>query len=139
MSSYIYDQAWPAEKRRLGALCLLYDEGTRRHLTALGVARGWQCLEAAAGTGSVARWLSETVGPDGRVVATDLDTRHLDGLGANVEVRRHDLVKDPLEEGTFDLVHARALLEHLPERTKALEKLVRALKPGGRLLAEDVV
>ena len=52
---------------------------------------------------------------DGRVVATDLDTRFLDALHeSNLDVLRHDVRTDDLPEETFDLIHARLLLEHLP-------------------------
>jgi SAM-dependent methyltransferase len=57
--------------------------------------------------------------------------------GPNIEVRVHDIVTDALEE-RFDVVHARLLLEHLPERRAVLDKLVDALDPGGWLLVEDV-
>jgi trans-aconitate methyltransferase len=55
-----------------------------------------------------------------------------------IEIRRHDIVKEALEEHAFDLVHARLLLEHLPERNLVLPKLVRALRSGGWLLVESV-
>jgi SAM-dependent methyltransferase len=86
----------------------------------------------------VARWLAARVGPTGRVVATDLDPRFLDGLAtAGVEVRRHDILVDPMEEGTFDLVHCRALLCHLDDPRLALARMAAALRPGGWLLVED--
>jgi SAM-dependent methyltransferase len=73
------------------------------------------------------------------VVATDLDTRFLDEIDApNLEVRRHDILNDELERESFDLVHSRFLLEHLPEYRRALRRMVDALKPGGWLVAEDV-
>jgi hypothetical protein len=62
----------------------------------------------------VARWLAGRVGPTGRVVATDIDPRFLAGSElAGVEVRRHDIPRDLLETGHYDLVHCRALLMHL--------------------------
>jgi SAM-dependent methyltransferase len=126
-------------RARLQAAEDLCDEGTIRVLTKLGVADGWRCLEAGAGGGSIARWLAEAVGPSGYVVATDVDIRALNSATApNLEVREHDLVKEALEEGAYDLVHARLLLEHLAERELALAKLVRALRPGGWLVVEDV-
>ena len=54
-----------------------------------------------------------------------------------MEVRRHNVVTDALEEGAFDLVHARALLQHLLEPVSVLRKMVVALKPGGWLLVEE--
>jgi 2-polyprenyl-3-methyl-5-hydroxy-6-metoxy-1,4-benzoquinol methylase len=137
--AYIYSQSWEQERARLSGLSAQFDTVTVRHLTALGVAPGWHCLEIGAGGGSIARRLAETVGPDGRVVATDLDTRFLTDLPANVEVKRHDLVADPLPADTYDLIHARAVLEHIPARRAVIAGLVPALKPGGLLVLEDVV
>jgi SAM-dependent methyltransferase len=71
-------------------------------------------------------------------LATDIDPRFLVTLNLpNVEARQHDILNDELPEGAFDLVHARAVLEHLPARQEALRRLVTALKPGGWLLVED--
>lgn len=122
---------------RLAGIEVTWDPGTIERLQALGVAPGWRCLEAGAGGGSIAAWLADRVGPDGLVVATDLETTFLEPLaGENLEVRRHDLLRDELPAGTFDLVHARLLLEWLGSGD-ALERLVAAVAPGGWLLLED--
>jgi SAM-dependent methyltransferase len=126
-------------RARLQAAEELLDEGTTRLLTQLGVGPGWQCLEVGAGGGSIARWLASVVGPGGKVIATDVDVRALSPMHeSNVEVRQHDLVQDPLEEGRYDLVHARLLLEHLADRERALAKLVGAVRGGGWMMVEDV-
>lgn len=139
MGTYVFNQAWQKERDRLGALESLFDESSRRFLAGLGVGEGWRCLEVGCGAGSIAVWLADQVGPTGRVVATDLDTRHVDGQGrANLEVLTHNVVTDPLDEATFDLIHARAVLVHLPDRQLVLKRLVSALRPGGWLLIEDV-
>ena len=89
------------------------------------------------GGGSIAEWLSGRVGPTGHVVATDLETKFLEAIEAdNMEVRKHNIVSDPLEEEHYDLVHSRAVLDHLPERDEVLPRLVRALRPRGWLLVE---
>lgn len=138
---YILDQAWQRERERLKILGALSDPFTIRHLEALGVRSGWRCAEVGAGAGSIARWLAERVGDTGQIVATDLDTRFLDDLDdlnrPNVEIRRHDIVAEPLEADSYDLIHTRYLLMHLPERGRALDHLVRAVRPGGWLLVED--
>jgi SAM-dependent methyltransferase len=127
------------DRARLEAAEELLDEGTQRLLDRLGLAEGWQCLEVGAGGGSIALWLSERVGARGHVLATDLDTRVLEQIaGSNLEIRRHDVARDDLDEERFDLVHARLLLEHLHEREHVLRKLVRALRPGGWLMVESV-
>ena len=68
---YVFDTADPAERRRLDAHVGLWDPCTFRRLAATGIGPAWRCLEVGAGTGSVARWLADQVGPDGLVVATD--------------------------------------------------------------------
>jgi SAM-dependent methyltransferase len=126
------------ERRRLELLGEMCDHTTFAHLRDLGVGEGWRCLEAGAGAGSVTRWLSRRVGDEGRVVATDVDTRFLSFPEAgNVEVVRHDLTVDPCPGRPFDLIHCRAVLMHLPEREAVLDRLVSWLRPGGWLLVED--
>jgi methylase of polypeptide subunit release factors len=65
----------PTELSRLLVRERLIDADTCSVLGGLGVRRSWHCLEVGAGTGSIARWLAAQC-PEGRVVATDIDTRH---------------------------------------------------------------
>lgn len=135
---YFSDHQWPGEQRRLTLLAERYDPGTTRRMMDIGITCGWSCLEVGAGAGSIARWLAHRVGPTGRVVATDLDTRFFaDAAGANLEVRNHDIVRDPLPAAEFDLIHLRWLLDLLPDREAVVEKLTVALRPGGWLLVEE--
>src|SRR5215469_2965086 len=60
------------EWNRIAALGKLFDAGTIQLLTERGVTVGWQCLEVGGGEGSIATWLSERVGPSGRVMVTDI-------------------------------------------------------------------
>ena len=125
--------------RRLVALEEGCDPGTVSRLENLGVGRGWSCLEVGAGAGSITRWLGRRVGTEGEVVAIDLDTSFLDVSDAdNVEVRQLDLRSDSLPENRFDLIHTRFILGHIPERVEIFDKLVGALRLGGRLLLEEM-
>lgn len=124
--------------RRLRLLARIEDPGTIACLERIGVATGWRCLEVGAGAGTIAQWLARRVGATGRVVATDIDTTLLEPLAEPpLEVVRHDVVRDDLEPDSFDLVHARQVLMHLPEREAVLVKLAAAVRPGGFLLVED--
>lgn len=139
MSTYVFEQAWHRERDRLRALEDVYDAATTRHLAGVGVTEGWRCLEVGCGAGGVARWLADQVGNTGRVVATDLDPRFLVDHGYdNLDVWRHDIVTSHLNEASFDLAHARAVLEHIPDRTVALARMVQAVRPGGWVVVEDV-
>lgn len=130
-----------AEARALlKAVERLWDPGTLRILDSFGIKAGWNCLEVGAGCGSVAQALASLVAPTGRVIATDLDTRFLEEERIpDVEIQRHDILHDPVEANTFDVVHARLLLVHLDEPERALDNMIAALKPGGWLLIEDTV
>ena len=132
------DEATASEHARLSHLSSVYDAGSIRLLTSLGVAPGWHCLEAGAGHGGLARWLAEAVGENGRVMATDVDVRFLTDVPRNVIVREHDIANDTLPAEHFDLVHARALLQHVPQREQALDNMIAATKPSGWVVIEDV-
>jgi 2-polyprenyl-3-methyl-5-hydroxy-6-metoxy-1,4-benzoquinol methylase len=137
-SAYVFDRDHRSERRRLEAQALLIDAGTIRRLRGLGPLDGLRCAEVGAGAGSIAVWLAEQVGPAGRVVATDVDTRFLIGLERpGLEIRTHDILAGSLEEASYDLVHTRLLLRHLPDCEHALRHMVASLRPGGWLLAED--
>jgi len=128
----------PTARERLKLFEDAFDPGTTKYLSDLGVAPGWHCLELGGGGGSIAAWLCARVGPTGRVVATDLDTRFLEAIDCPpLEVWRHDLTADDLPEAMFDLIHIRALLSCLPRRGRAVDQIVGALRPGGRVLIEE--
>jgi len=132
------DAGADAEARRLAYLAEVFDPATNLVFDRIGVGPGWHCLDAGAGGGSVARRLTERVASDGHVLATDIDIRPLEAsAGERLEVRAHDIVRDPLPEAAFDLVHARGLMQHLDRRDEALANIVRATKPGGWVIVED--
>lgn len=132
------DTPFEVELDRLHMLEARYDEVTRARLAMAGPLDGLSCLEVGAGAGSVALMLAEAVGPDGEVVALDLDPRFLLDLHLpNLTVRRHDILAEDLERSCYHLVHCRALLLHLADPAAALRRMVDALRPGGLLLVED--
>src|SRR3954451_10882132 len=137
-ASYVLDQAWYAERERLEALTSLYDARTLEVCDRLGVSEGWDCLDAGAGTGSLALGLLERVAPTGTVTALDADARFLRPLEADrLVVLEADLIGETLPGDRYDLVHARLVLEHLPQRDEVLADLSAAVRPGGWLLIED--
>jgi SAM-dependent methyltransferase len=136
--AYLFSHEDQTERERLAAIEAGLDPFTIDCLKKIGVAESWRCLEIGAGAGSIAKWLCGQVGPTGKVVATDLQTKFLEAIDcSNLEVRKHDIAKDDLEADAFDLVFARKVLEHLRDPSAALCRLAASLRPGGWLLVED--
>jgi SAM-dependent methyltransferase len=97
------------------------DPTSVRRLEATGVGEGWQCLQIGEARGAVADWLAERVGPSG-----------------SVEVVSGDVLEVERPEGSFDLVHTRCVLMHVPDRRRALQRMVSWLRPGGWLVVEEL-
>ncbi|WP_052848773.1 class I SAM-dependent methyltransferase [Streptomyces avicenniae] len=131
----LFGHAVPTELERLRLLESLLDGATRARLAALGLKPGDAVLEVGGGAGSVARWMA---GQGARVTVTDLDTTFLTGLvDEGVTVLRHDLFTDDFPPGSFDVIHTRYVVMHLPEPDVAVARLANWLKPGGVLLLEE--
>jgi SAM-dependent methyltransferase len=133
---YVFDNDSVHAREQHQCLAQMLDPMTTARLAQTGVADGWHCLEVGAGGGSVARWLARRVTPSGSVLATDIKPGHIPAA-AGLEVAQHDVVRDPLPEATFDLIHARLVLLHLSERRAVLDRLIRALRPGGWLQLDE--
>lgn len=139
MSRYLFDNTDIRTPDRFAALESRYDHASRHQLELAGLSPGWRCLEVGGGGGSLGDWLAERVGPHGEVTITDIDPRWAESRPHPPQVRllHHDIVNDPLPGDDYDLIHARLVLIHLPERLQVLDRLVTALRPGGTLVLEE--
>lgn len=135
-AGYVFDNHNENADDQHRFLAAAYDPLSTRRLAETGVGPGWRCLEVGAGGGGVAHWLARRVAPGGEVVATDIKPDHITPV-EGMSVWRHDVTRDPLPEASFDLIHSRLVLLHLPERLEVLDRLVRALKPGGVLQLDE--
>ena len=136
----------PQEYDRLRAQSRAWEAATGRLLDQVGLAAGASCLDAGCGPGEAMRLMAQRVGPSGRVTGVDVDAP----LGAQALTMLHDVghrqcrfvtlditADEPIPGAPFDLVYARLLLYHLPERVTVLRRLWDAVAPGGHLLIHD--
>ncbi|MGP3925113.1 class I SAM-dependent methyltransferase [Streptomyces sp. 8N616] len=125
------------ERNRLDSIQRNVDSHTISIIRGLPITSSWHCLELGAGAGSIAYWLADRC-PDGRVVAADIDVRHLDASRAsNLVVQEADISHRDYAPGSFDLIHARYLLCHLLTRDEIVARAAQWLAPGGWLVIED--
>jgi SAM-dependent methyltransferase len=136
----IADYVFTNVSAQLTPLEAFLDPFTHAELDEIGVGEGWTCLDLGAGGGSITNHLAALVGPLGRVTAVDQDP-HMLKPGPNIDVHTQDMSKDePLPApGPFELIHARLLTHHLPNRRELVHRLAGTLKPGGWLLLGEFV
>jgi SAM-dependent methyltransferase len=138
MSEYVLTKDFEGEHERLQLLEAQADPLSIEAIEAAGIGPGSRGLEIGAGSGSIARWLARQVGDPSLVCATDLDTRYLAPLAdEGITVLEHNLLTDDFPAGSFDVIHARAVLEHIPAREDALDRMAPWLAPDGALVLVD--
>lgn len=57
-----------------------------------------------------------------------------EGLGSEVELRVADALDQPFEDNSFDLVWSLESGEHMPNKKRFVDELVRVATPGGRVI-----
>ncbi len=144
-SKYIHGTE-PGEQSRLSRLNEILNASSLAKLRLQG---GERVLDVGSGLGQLTRAIARAAEPGGRVVGVERDPRQLDeakrqaaeaGEGGLVDFRRGEATELPLAEaewGRFDLAHCRFLLEHVPDPAAVVGAMVRAVRPGGRVLLED--
>jgi SAM-dependent methyltransferase len=138
-SDYVFQRVEDQrELERLRMIEKVFDPASRKRLLAAGLQTGWRCLEVGPGAGSIMTWMGDVVGPTGQVLAVDLDPKFLGGAKQpNVTLLQADIRIAQLPQRSFDMVHARYVLIHLPDYGVALTKMFDSLKPGGWLVLEE--
>ena len=106
--------------------------------------RGMRLLDVGSGAGTITAGLARIVGAE-HVIALEVGedsaaiTRaelERQGLG-DVEVRVGDAQALPFEDGSFDVVHAHQVLQHLPDPVRALSQFRCVTRPGGIVAVRD--
>ncbi|PIE36603.1 MAG: bifunctional demethylmenaquinone methyltransferase/2-methoxy-6-polyprenyl-1,4-benzoquinol methylase UbiE [Gammaproteobacteria bacterium] len=104
---------------------------------------GQRVLDLAGGTGDLARAFVDKVGEHGEVVLSDINAAMLaegrnrminDGITAPVTYVQADAEQLPFESDHFDCITIAFGLRNVTHKERALESMLRVLKPGGKLL-----
>jgi demethylmenaquinone methyltransferase/2-methoxy-6-polyprenyl-1,4-benzoquinol methylase len=107
------------------------------------VRNGQHVLDLASGTGDLASRFAGLVGPEGRVVMSDINLAMLEegrkrmvdaGHVGNVEYLQINAEEIPFPDNSFDCVTIGFGLRNVTDKDKALREMFRVIKPGGRVL-----
>jgi ubiquinone/menaquinone biosynthesis C-methylase UbiE len=108
---------------------------------------GLRVLDAGCGPGRVTLPLAEAVGPEGEVVALDLQQEMLDRVRSeanrrgleNIHFLQAALGTGEVKEKDFDRVVMVSVLGEIPQPAEALQEIAAGLKPGGILSITEVI
>ncbi|MBN2345525.1 MAG: class I SAM-dependent methyltransferase [Candidatus Aminicenantes bacterium] len=134
------------------ALSWIVENPIARHLAKavtprLRLAPGMQVLDAGCGTGRLTLPIAMAIGPEGRVLAVDLQpemlrrakTRTVTAGAANIDFLQAGLGEGKIPAGRFDRALLSWVLGEIPDRLAALREIHASLKPGGFLLVSEVL
>lgn len=111
----------------------------------LALKPGMVVADVGAGKGQLTRALAATVGPGGRVFATEIDLDRLTALRAmlaeaklaNVTIVEAKSRDSGLPAGCCDAIVLRRVYHHVTDPAETNASLLRALRPGGLLAVID--
>lgn len=134
---------------------MLNDILNRAYIEVVRPRPGEKILDLGSGLGQFTAMMAERAAGPGRpapksvVVGIERDPKQLTAARklrrrsksrGRMELRQGDVTRlelAPGEWGSFDLVHTRFLLEHLPDPATIVQSMARAARTGGRIFISD--
>jgi arsenite methyltransferase len=117
-------------------------------LNRVGIRPGERVLELGPGPGAFTIEAARRVGPEGWLIAVDIQPEMIAQVEArvreagldNVEMHTRSAYELPLEDDSVDRAFLITVLPEIPDPARALAELHRVLKPGGVLsIAEEFI
>jgi SAM-dependent methyltransferase len=132
-----------SDAARLNLLEQVLGPSSEEFLVASGLRPGARCLDVGCGTGELTRRIARIAAP-GEVVGVDMDVEAL-GVARDISagmssaprfeaVNAEELSSAGL--GESDVVHARLLLEHVPDPRRVIEQMTAVCRPGGTVVVQ---
>lgn len=144
--TYYIHGSHPEEQERLSKLNVILNEGYLKEMHIQGRER---ILDVGSGLGQLTRMMARQLGQEGSVLGIERDPDQIATAKRLAEKERDelpvefrqgnalDLPLSPEEWGSFDIVHTRFVLEHVAQPDRVVAQMVRACKPGGRIILSD--
>ena len=136
---YAFGDSAPASER-LGLVARIFEPSTRSLLARLAARTCRRVLDVGCGPGHTTRLLAEEFG-DAQVIGLDCSDAFLAearrGAGPGTSFVHADVTAPPLPHAPADVVYARYVLSHVPERAAVVRGWFEALAPNGVLVTEE--
>jgi SAM-dependent methyltransferase len=117
---------------------VIFRPWAQKLVSLVGLTEGQRVLDVAAGTGVVSREAASRVGPEGRVIASDISDAMLRHVhvgypegGPTVETLVCSATEIELPDASVDAVVCQQGLQFFSDRPKAVREMARVLRPGG--------
>ena len=135
-AEYIHGTA-PSEQERLSTLNQLMNEGSLREAR---IRPGERIVDFGSGLGQLSLQMARAAGV--KLLGIERSEEQLGRSERHelLDLRQGTAEAPPLRDdewGRFDVAHARFILEHVQEPLAVVKQMVRAVRPGGRILLED--
>jgi SAM-dependent methyltransferase len=146
-SSTVYILATGAQDvERLRLLNQVYGPASHAVLRQAGLAEGLRVAEIGCGTGNVTCWIARQIGQRGAVIGIDKNQPQIEQARrqaaeqklTNVTFQEGDAYTPGLPSESFDMAYCRLVLMHLQRPLEALRALRDLVRPGGRVVCEEL-
>jgi ubiquinone/menaquinone biosynthesis C-methylase UbiE len=133
-----------AEVEHLTHQAEVYAEEAANLLDRVGLAEGGSAIDVGCGVLGILRLLCERVGPSGRVVGLERESRILDAArqaaaqySLPVEFVQGDATSLDLPSDSFDFVHERTVLLNVHDPATVIAEMMRIARPGGVVALQE--
>lgn len=114
-----------------------------------GIKEGMTVLDLGCGSGAFTTFVARAAGEKGKVYALDIQANMLKQLEnkltkpENQDIKNIKLIQSsayelPFDDNYLDAVYMVAVLQEIPDRSRALQQVKRVLKPGGVLAVTEL-
>jgi len=111
----------------------------------IGIQPGWKCLDSGCGPIGVIPSLSKHIGDTGLIVGLDENPHYLSAAkrslcsdnNTNIDLLMGNIYSPSLKEGSFDLCHARFIMNEKGCDTELLDIMIKLSQPGGVIVSQE--